>query len=230
MNYRDFICIDFETTSKYSSTTQPVQIAAVVIHGRKLEVKQGTEFQSLIKPIFDEEECKRLNLDPLTDDAVAKHGKTRELLENAPSLKSVWQNFTQYCKQFNTGTSNFTAPIATGYNIKNFDLPIVQRICASEPYKYGPVNKEGKQDIFNIITSVDMFDFMFALQEDNPEVHSLSADNLIRGYMGYSKGTAHDAMSDVMMTAELFCRVMRMMRSTAKSKKNFKGVFANDRS
>jgi len=225
MNYRDFICIDFETTSKYSSTTQPVQIAAVAIHGRKLEIKPGTEFQSLIRPIFDEEECKRLNLDPLTDDAISKHGKTREMLENAPSLKSVWQNFTQYCKQFNTGTSNFTAPIATGYNIKNFDMPIVQRICASEPYKYGPVNKEGKQDLFSIITSVDMFDFMFAFFENNQEVNSLSADNLIRGYMGYSKGTAHDAMSDVMMTAELFCRTMHMMRRVM-SKNDLKGAFA----
>ncbi len=225
MNYRDYICFDFETTSKYESTTQPVQIAAVVIHGRKLEVKPGTEFQSLIKPIFDEDECKRLNLDPLTDDAVSKHGKTREMLENAPNLKSVWQNFTEYCKQFNIGKSNFTAPIATGYNIKNFDLPIVQRICASEPYKYGPVNKEGKQDLFSIITSVDMFDFMFAFFENNQEVNSLSADNLIRGYMGYSEGTAHDAMSDVMMTAELFCRTMHMMRRVM-SKNDLKGAFA----
>lgn len=229
MNYRDFICVDFETTSKYASTTQPVQIAAVVIHGRKLEVKPGTEFQSLIRPIFDEDECKRLNLDPLTDDAVSKHGKTREMLENAPSLKSVWQNFTEYCKQFNIGTSNFTAPIATGYNIKNFDLPIVQRICASEPYKYGPVNKEGKQDLFSIINSIDMFDFMFAFFENNQEVNSLSADNLIRGYMGYSEGTAHDAMSDVMMTAELFCRSMHMMRRVM-SKNDLKGVFARKKS
>jgi DNA polymerase III epsilon subunit-like protein len=224
MNYRDFICFDFETTSKFAATTQPVQIAAVVIHGRKLEIKHGTEFQSLIRPIFDEEKCKKLNLDPLTDDAVKKHGKTKEMLENAPSLESVWSNFTEYCKQFNTGNSNFTAPIATGYNIVNFDMPIVERICCKEPYKYGPSNKENRQDLFSIINVIDMYPFMFSFFENDKEVSSLSADNLIRGHMGYSKGTAHDAMSDVMMTAELFCRTMKFIRNKV-SKENFKGCF-----
>jgi hypothetical protein len=71
-----------------------------------------------------------------------------------------------------------------------------------------------------------MLDFMFALFENNKDVNSLSADNLVRGYMGYSEGTAHDAMSDVIMTAELFCRTMRMLRTTA-SRKNFKNAFGN---
>jgi DNA polymerase III epsilon subunit-like protein len=225
MNYRDFICYDFETTSKYPDTTQPVQIAAVVIHGRKLTIKEGTEFQSLIRPIFDEDECFRLNLDPLTDESIAIHGKTKEMLESAPTIQSVWKNFTEYVNQFNYKNSSFTAPICCGYNIKNFDNKIVNRICSSSPYKLGPYDEKFRcQGLFNPITSIDMYDFMFALMENNQDVNSLSADNLIRGYMGYSTGTAHDAMSDVIMTAELFCRTMTMIRGVA-SKKKFKDAF-----
>jgi hypothetical protein len=65
---------------------------------------------------------------------------------------------------------------------------------------------------------------MFTMFENDRGVHSLSADNLIRGHMGYSKGQAHDAKGDVVMTAELFCRTMKMLRYTA-SRKNFKNVF-----
>ena len=65
MNYRDYCIFDFETTSANPNTTQPVQLAAVVVHGRKLEIKPGTEFQSLIKPVVDEEECEKLGVDQL---------------------------------------------------------------------------------------------------------------------------------------------------------------------
>lgn len=225
MNYRDFICYDFETTSANPYRTQPVQIAAVVIHGRKLEIKAGSEFQSLIKPIFDKEQCQKLGLDPLEDGAVAVHGKTEEILQSAPSVESVWKNFTDYVNQFNFKGSNWSAPISVGYNIKGFDSIIVNRLCSQAPYKFGPIdNKRGEQDLFNRIHSIDMLDFMFALFENNKDVNSLSADNLVRGYMGYSRGKAHDAMDDVIMTAELFCRVMKMLRSTA-SRKNFKNAF-----
>jgi len=226
MNYRDFCVFDFETTSANPDRTQPVQIAAVMVHGRKLEVKAGSEFESLIRPVFDEEECVKLGIDPLEDGAVAVHGKTKAILESAPPIDAVWKNFTEYVNQYNYKGSNFTAPIAVGYNIRNFDLPIVQRLCCQEPYNLGPVNKKGKPDIFNSIHIIDMLDFMFSVFENNKEVNSLSADNLIRGYMGYKDtGQAHDALSDVIMIAELFCKIQKMIRYTA-SRKNFKKAFA----
>jgi len=227
MNYRDYIVYDFETTSANPHTTQPVQIAAVVVHGRKLEIKKGTEFQSLMKPIFTEKKCAELNLDPLEDGAVAVHGKTKEILKKAPATKGVWQNFVEYVNEHNWKGNNWSAPISVGYNIKGFDSIIVDRLCCQEPYNFGPSDeKRGGQNLFQRIHSIDMLDFMFALFENNKDVNSLSADNLVRGYMGYSEGTAHDAMSDVIMTAELFCRTMRMLRTTA-SRKNFKNAFGN---
>jgi len=227
MNYRDYIVYDFETTSANPNTTQPVQIAAVAIHGRKLEIKEGTEFQSLMKPVFDKDQCKKLNIDPLEPGAVAVHGKTEEILQDAPSAESVWKNFTDYVNQFNFKGGNWGAPISVGYNIRGFDSIIVNRLCTQKPYKFGPIDdKRGEQNLFNRIHSIDMLDFMFALFENNKDVNSLSADNLVRGYMGYSAGRAHDAMSDVIMTAELFCRTMRMLRNTA-SRKNFKNAFTD---
>jgi len=224
MNYRDYIVYDFETTSPNPLTTQPVQIAAVVVHGRKLEIKKGSQFESLMKPYLTQEECDKHGVDMLEDGAVAVHGKTAEMLAEAPSTEAVWKNFTEYVKQYNFKSSNFTAPIAVGYNITNFDNPIVDRLCTKDPYNFGPLDKKGRQDVFNNIHSLDMLDFMFTMFENNKEVHSLSADNLIRGHMGYSKGRAHDAMSDVMMTAELFCKMMRMLRTLA-SRKNFRNAF-----
>jgi len=227
MNYRDFIVYDFETTSANPNTTQPVQIAAIAIHGRKLEIKEGSEFQSLIKPVFCPKECKKLNVDPLEAGAVAVHGKTEEILADAPSAESVWKNFTDYVNQYNFKGGNWGAPIQVGYNIRSFDSIIVNRLCMEKPYKFGPADdKRGEQNLFNRLHMIDLLDFMFVFFENNKEVNSLSADNLVRGYMGYSAGKAHDAMSDVIMTAELFCRTMRMLRTTA-SRKNFKNAFKN---
>jgi DNA polymerase III epsilon subunit-like protein len=227
MNYRDYLVYDFETTSANPYTTQPVQIAAVVVHGRKLEIKEGSEFQSLMKPELNVKKCETLGIDPLEDGAVAVHGKTEEMLKKAPTIKAVWKNFTDYVNQYNFKRTNWSAPVSVGYNIKGFDSIIVNRLCTTAPWNFGPVdNKRGEQDLFNRIHSIDMLDFMFALFENNKDVNSLSADNLVRGYMGYDKGTAHDAMSDVIMTAELFCRTMKMLRTTA-SRKNFKHAFQN---
>ena len=49
MNYRDIIVFDFETGSRNPLKTQPTQIAAVAIHGRKLTVQPGGYFNSEIR-------------------------------------------------------------------------------------------------------------------------------------------------------------------------------------
>ena len=225
MNFRNFIVFDFETTSQYPDTTQPVQIAAVAVN-RELNIIPNSEFQSLIQPIFDEKECEKAGVDPLQDGAVAVHGKTEEILKTAMSLKSVWSNFTDYVNEYNFKKTPWYAPIAVGHNIRGFDMPIVHRICCEEPWGYGPKDKHGRrQSLFNPINIVDTMDMMFSCFENNKEVNSLSNDNLVRGYMGYSKGQAHDAMSDVMMSAELFCRTQTMFRGFVANKK-FKGAFA----
>jgi len=210
MNYRDYIVYDFETTSANPATTQAVQIAAVAVNGRKLEIKEGSEFQSLIRPEFDPKECLARGIDPLTQESISIHGKTEEVLRDAPSPRSVWQNFAAYVNGHNYRKNDWNTPISVGYNIDKFDSVIAARLCR----EFGP-EKDGRPSIFNRFYSVDLLPIMFCLFENNTEVNSLSADNLIRGHMGYAKGTAHDAMSDVIMTAEVFCRTQHHLRKFA---------------
>ena len=129
MNYRDYLIYDFETTSANPYTTQPVQIAAIVVHGRKLEIKRDSEFQSLMKPELNVKKCEKLGVDPLEDGAVAVHGKTADMLKKAPTIKAVWKNFIDYVNQYNFKGTNWSAPISVGYNIKGFDSIIVNRLC-----------------------------------------------------------------------------------------------------
>lgn len=227
MNYKDFLIVDFETSSRLAQATQPVQVASIAIHGRKLEIKEGSDFCSLIRPVFEEEECKKLNLDPLSDEAVAVHGKTKAMLESAPTLKSVWSNFTEYVNQYNFNKSSWNAPVMVGYNIRNFDSIIVDRICCKEPWAYGPKDEKFNcQGLFHPIHSIDLLDLSFVFQENNKDVNSLSADNFLRKYLGAKdKGEAHDAMSDVILCAEYFCRMMRLIRNTS-SKIKWKGCMA----
>lgn len=213
MQYGDYICFDLETSGKTPDTAQIVQIAAVTIHGRRLEIKEETKFNTLVKPLYGAE-CEAAGLQELTDDAIRIHGKTHEMLENAPSLESALKNFKDYVDDKNYKKNSWNAPVAVGYNIIGYDIPILERDlakCKLEPF-------------FQPVYRVDMLHYMFGLFENCKETHSLSADNLIRKYMGYSKGEAHDALSDVMMTAELFCRVFKYFRKSAVYTK-MKGCF-----
>ena len=91
MNYKDIIVFDFETGSRNPHKTQPVQIAAVAIHGRKLTIQPGGYFESLIRPELDDEKAIEMGVDPIEDEALAVNGKTREELAKAPSAKTVWK-------------------------------------------------------------------------------------------------------------------------------------------
>ena len=215
MNHNFYCVLDLETTSKYPSTTQIVQIASLMINPYKLEIVPGSEFQSLVNPIWEENIAKQYKLDIMDPGAETKHGKTREILKNAPSIESVWKNFVTYISQYGSG---WRAPIFCGLNIKNFDYPILERVMKSKEngWGFGPLNKEGRQGIFHPVYSLDIMDQSFMFQEQNRDVNSLSADNFIRGYLGYSKGCAHDAISDVEMSCEYFIRNMKFIRECVK--------------
>lgn len=227
MNYRDYVCYDFETSSANPGRTQPASLAAVIIHGRTLEIKPNSGFNSLIQVVTDQEECDRLGLDKMQEGAVKVHGLSEERLASAPTLKTVWANFTEYVNEYNFRGNDFTAPVSVGYNINNFDSVIVERICSKEPWNYGPKNdKFPRGTIFHPIYSIDMMQVTHMFFENNKDVSSLSMDNLVRGYCGYDKGKGHDAMDDVIMTAELFCRFQKMIRGIA-GKRKFKGSMAS---
>jgi DNA polymerase III epsilon subunit-like protein len=224
-NYRDIIVFDFETGSRYPKTTQPTQIAAVALHGRKLTLQPNGVFNSEIRPLEDEEAI-AAGLDPLQQEALDITGKNREDLRKAPSLKSVWGKFTKWVDQFNFKKTSYYAPIAAGYNINNFDLPIIQRLAE----EHGNVNKEGKQTVFNMIYKIDLMDMLFLWTENNKDVSRLNMDYM-RDYLGLpetSKANAHDALYDVIDTANILIKFMKFQRSIAGRTKFEKAFGAQD--
>jgi DNA polymerase III epsilon subunit-like protein len=191
MANRDFIVFDFESGSRNPHKTQPTQIAALALDGRNLSVKG--QFNSEIKPIFDDEEALSLGLDPLQDEALKITGKTREALAEAPSIKSVWSKFVKFVDQYNWKGEPFFAPIPVGFNIIGFDMHIINRLCK----EYGPWDKEREQQkLFSKVYKVDIMDNVFVWTESDPSVKSISMDSL-RERMGLSKENAHDALQDV---------------------------------
>jgi DNA polymerase III epsilon subunit-like protein len=221
MNYRDIIVFDFETGSRNPDKTQPVQIAAVAIHGRKLTVQPEGYFESLIRPILDDEEAIEKGLDPIEDEALAVNGKTREELAKAPAARTVWKKFANFVNRYNFKGTPYYAPVAAGYNIVGFDMPIVQRMCE----QYGPTDKKtGKQVLFNKIHRIDVMDNVWMWMENNADVKSLSMDSM-RDLFGISKENAHDALQDVKDTANLMIGFMKLHRRIA-PKIKFEKAFA----
>jgi hypothetical protein len=67
---------------------------------------------------------------------------------------------------------------------------------------------------------------MFLFFENNKDVARLSADSLIRKHMGWKdKGESHDALGDVIMTAEVLIKSMRLIRKAVGTVK-FENCFA----
>ena len=145
MNYKDIIVLDFETGSRNPHKTQPTQIAAVAIHGRKLTVQPGGYFNSDIRPIIDDEKAIKAGVDPLEDEALDITHKNREDLAKAPQPKQVWSKFTDFVNKYNFKKTPYYAPIPAGYNIIGFDMVIVSRMCQ----QYGPKDdKTGGQKLW----------------------------------------------------------------------------------
>ena len=205
-----YIVFDFETGSKYPETTQPIQLAAVLVDPIKLEIIEGSEFESLIQPVFDINECKKLNIAPIEDEALNVNKKTITELEKAPKLEHVWTNFTNHVKTFQKGKNNhWNAPIPVGYNIARFDLVIVDRLCKT----YGPFDdKNAKQKIFHPIYYIDVMQSFVQWFSNWNQINSFSLSKLLE-VTGVDGDGAHDAMVDVKNTANMFIRFSKLYRS-----------------
>lgn len=222
MNYRDIIVFDFETTGRDPNKCQITQIAAVAIHARKLTLQPGGEFNSEVRPIIDDEKAIAAGFDPIEDEALEVTRKTREGLAKAPLPKTVWKKFAKFVDKYNFKGTSFTAPIAAGYNINGYDMPIVNRYCQM----YGPIDdKRNRQKIFNPIFTMDLMQHIYCWFENNADVKGYSMDYL-RDYFGMSSENAHDALQDVKDTANILIRFLKMQRNLSKKIK-FEKAFAN---
>lgn len=220
MANRDYIIFDFETGSRNPHKTQPTQIAAIALDGRSLTVKG--QFNSEIQPVLDDEKATSLGLDPVEDEALKITKKTREQLEQAPSLKSVWNKFTKFVDQYNWKGDAFFNPIPVGFNIIGFDMIIINRLCK----EFGPYDKDrSQQKLFSKIYKFDIMDSIFAWTESDPSIRSISMDSL-RDRMGLSRDNAHDALQDVKDSANIFIKLMKTHRAVYQNM-NFDKTFAD---
>jgi len=224
---RNKICVfDFETDDKDPKTCSPVQLACIIVDPISLEIIPDSEFNINFKPEVMENDEKYEYTTDILDFHAKVRGCSKDDIFNEwkkyPSQQQAWKSFTNYLDKYHSRTtkkSQFSAPIACGYNINMFDLKIIDRLST----KYKNINKEGNTDLFYPRDVVDIMNLVFYWFEGNEELKSYTLDSL-RDYFGITKVGAHDALKDVKDTAEIMIRFLKLHRSLA-SKIKFKGAF-----
>lgn len=227
INYNKICVFDFETDGSDPSVCSPVQIAAVMIDPLQLEVIDGSEFNAHFKPeVLENNDNYKYTTDILDFHAKVKGCSTDDVLKSwyaYPKQEHTWKMFTNYLEKYHSRSSKksqFSAPIAAGYNINRFDLHIVERLSQ----KYGNLNKEKRTDLFYPRDVVDAMNLVFYWFENNNDLKSYTLDNL-RDYLGISKAGAHDALKDVRDTAAIIIRFLKLHRNLGQKVK-FKDSFA----
>src|SRR5687767_6164021 len=135
MNSNDILICDFETGSLSIDEPQPIELAAIHLDPRRLVL--GETFCSLIKP---------RDFTKVEAPALAVNKKTIEELQQAPTLEQVFPDFANFVNKFNKQKSPYNAPIMAGYNILNFDFPIMSVLC--KEFKYWD-HKRNQQKLFS---------------------------------------------------------------------------------
>lgn len=228
INYNKICVFDFETDGSDPRVCSPVQIAAVIIDPIKLEIVPNSEFNIFFKPeVLEKNDNYTYETDILDFHAKVK-GSTKDAVlsewKQYPLQDQSWKLFTNYLMMHHTRSSKksqFSAPIAAGYNINRFDLQIIDRLSR----KYGNTNKEDRSDIFYPRDVLDIMNLVFYWFENNNDIKNLSLDTL-RDYLGISKVGAHDAFKDVKDCAEILIRFLRLHRNLSQKIK-FKDAFTS---
>ena len=217
---RDIIVFDFETGGRNPMQCQPTQIAAIALDGRNFRLKG--EFNSMMRPIIDDDKSLAAGVDPLEEGALKVTGQTREKLAKAPLPKGVWKKFCAFVNKYNWKGTPYFAPIPAGFNIIGYDMHIVNRLCK----EYGPYDdKRQSQKLFHQIYKIDVMDDVWLWTEGDPNVKSISMDSL-RERMGLSSENAHDALQDVKDTANIFIKLQKSRRAVYRNMK-FEKAFAD---
>lgn len=217
-----------ETDGSDPRVCSPVQLAAVIVDPVNLEIVKDSEFNVSFKPEVLENDENYIYTTDILDFHAKVRGCSKDDILNSwkkfPKQQQAWDMFVNYLDKYHTRTtkkSQFSAPIAAGYNINRFDLIIVDRLSN----KYKNLNKEGRTDLFYPRDVIDVMNVLYYWLENNNDIKSLSLDN-IRDYFGIAKDNAHDALKDVYDTAGLMIRFLKLHRNMS-AKIKFKGAFAS---
>ena len=223
MNNRWIIVFDWETDGPDPTTCNPVELAAIPIDPRTLDIKIDKAFNATIKPpgitkeeYFTDEKQKTIEWH------AKQRGVTSEDIiqtwKSGKSEKIVWKNFCEYCKKFEIEKSRdswYTEPIAAGYNIIGFDLPICQRLAKKHKTKMP----------FAKVTKIDIMDMLFFWLENLDEPQNMRLDTM-RDWFGIKAEQAHEAFSDTVDSAKLLTQFMKFHRRQSSVAK-FKGAMSD---
>ena len=136
--------------------------------------------------------------------------------EKGVDEKIAWKQFKDYLFKYHQPAkrrSMFSAPMAAGYNILNFDMIITDRLAI----KYDDTTTDKRQN--NIFYPRDKLDLLyicylwFSGMEDGPKSYTMDS---MRAFLEMSGENAHDAKQDVIDTAEILIRFMKIHRRFAK--------------
>lgn len=192
------ICVDSETSSVDPYTTQLLSLGAVVVDTQKLEIIEGSDFYSLLKPEDpDKVEQGALDVNKL---------KMEDLLK-APSEKTVWNNFADYARKYKSGNTHWGLVPFVTYNGLAFDLIIFDRMAK----KHGHTDKDGRQNIWNRRDQIDMMHHVYSWLKFPGQLDSVSFDN-VRKFLGMTADQAHNSLSDAKDTAKLFIRFFKLYK------------------
>jgi len=218
LNLKKICVFDFETDSPDPHTCQPVELGAIMIDPRKLKFIEGSEFNSMMRPTnIDEENYYEVHKDTISWHARQLNKKPLEVLDSwkaAPLQKNVWADFKRYLDMYHVQDkrkSVFTAPLACGFNILDFDLPIIQRLSK----KYKDIDNRGNTKLFFRRDRIDVMLLCFLFWENREDPKSYSMD-AIREFLAMSSENAHTALQDVRDIGELAIRFMRLIRDRTK--------------
>lgn len=228
MANKNVLCVyDWEAGGKFGHKSQPISLSCVMVDPVRLEILRNGTFDSLIRPIFDEEECIKQGLEPLQQEALDITGIKIEDLQKAPSEKEVFDRFVAHLQKFTTGNGAWGKPIPCGYNIISYDNIITSRL--SKKYGYWDHEREC-QNIFHPRDNFDLLHVTWSLFESNHKVWSISFDNM-RKFLGLPADKAHSSLYDVQQCAMFLIRYMKWLRSSVPKMKlegSMKDINLND--
>lgn len=208
INNKTIICYDLETSGVDTNTADIWQICAIPINPRTLEILHEEKFQSYVRPQSldgtpnDDPKWDRYKV--ITKGASDINHIDTDTLKDYPTTEKVFKNLEAFTNSYGKDRDR---PISLGYNNVSYDNFLIERVC--QQFK---LIKRGKQGIFNQLQTIDLLHECFGWFENSmtgPENYKLDT---LRDYFGISKDGAHNAVKDVIDTAEIFVRFLKLRR------------------
>ncbi len=167
------IFFDLETTGTSVTKDRIIQIAAVKVD-KDFNIIPDTRKKLLVNPTI-----------PIPEGATKVHGITNEMVKDKPEFKAYANSMFQY----------FSDPVIAGYNIKNYDVPLL-----AEEFARCNISWPAAGTKF-----IDQYR-IFSLKEKRDLTAAL------KFYTGETMDGAHDAENDNLATIKIFKGQMNMYK------------------